>query len=54
MTSVDWERTGTRTSVSAGKRKLKDAVNDTECEQKCNTVMFVRNKVSTQWPLLKR
>ena len=22
-TSVDWERTGTRTSVSAGKRKLK-------------------------------
>ena len=23
MTSVDWERTGTRTSVSAGKRKLK-------------------------------
>ena len=24
-TSVDWERTGTRTSVSAGKRKLEDA-----------------------------
>ena len=23
MTSVDWEKTGTRTSVSAGKRKLK-------------------------------
>ena len=47
-TSVDWEKTGTRTSVSAGKRKLKmQSVDDdyTECEHKCKTVMFVRNKV---------
>ena len=53
-TSVDWERTGTRTSVSAGKRKLKMQSigsvddDDTECKQtsrSSRTVMFVRNKV---------
>ena len=45
-TSVDWEKTGTRTSVSAGKaigRQVDD--DDTECKHKCKTVMFVRNKV---------
>ena len=56
-TSVDWEKTGTRTSVSAGKRKLKvQSVgrstkvddDDTECKQtsrSSRTVMFVRDKV---------
>ena len=47
-TSVDWEKTGPRTSVLAGKRKLKmQSVDDddTECKQKCKTVMFVRKKV---------
>ena len=48
-TSVDWERTGTRTSVSAGKGKLKmqsvGRLTTTECKHKCKTVKFVRNKV---------
>ena len=65
-TSVDWEKTGTRTSVSAGKRKLKmQSVgrstkvddDDTECKQtsrSSRTVMFVRNKVFSPRRLLKR
>ena len=46
-TSVDWEKTGTRTSVSAGKRKVKmqSVDDDTECKHRYKTVMFVRNKV---------
>ena len=55
-TSVDWEKTGTRTSVSAGKRKLKmqsvgtsvgrsTTYDYTECKHKCKTVMSVRNKL---------
>ena len=48
---VDWEKTGTRTSVSAGKRKLKmrsvsrSTTTMTKCKHKFKTVMFVRNKV---------
>ena len=58
--SVDWEKTGTRTSVSAGKRKLEDADgrqvddDDTECKDKCKTVMFVRNKAFSEQRLSKQ
>ena len=48
-TSVDWEKTVTRTSVSAGKGKLKMQLvgrpTTTECKHKCKTVKFIRNKV---------
>ena len=50
-TSVGWVKTGRRTSVSAGKGKLKmqsvgRSSRTTECKHKCKTVKFVRNKVS--------
>ena len=49
-TSVDWEKTGTRTSVLAGKRKLKiqSVGRSTTTTLNVNTnvtVMFVRNTV---------
>ena len=36
-TSVDWEKTGTRPSVSVGKRKHRSVVDDdgTDCKHKC-------------------
>ena len=52
-TSVDWEKTGTRTSVSAGKRKLKmQSVGRTTTALNVNTKLFVRDKVFSQWRLL--
>ena len=49
-TSVDWEKTGTRTSVWAGKRKLRMQ----SVGRSCKTVMFGRNRVFSQWRLLKQ
>ena len=62
-TSVDRERSGTRTSVSAGKRKLKmqsigrsttTTLNVNKQVESSRTVMFVRNKVFSQRRLLKQ
>ena len=59
-TSVDWEKTATRTSVSAGKENLRCSRSvvddhDTKCKHRCKTVMFVRNIQSfSQWRLLKQ
>ena len=42
-TSVDWERTGTRTSVSAGKRKLD------ECKHKGPVIIYVKRGGGRGW-----
>ena len=54
-TSVDRESTGTRTSVSARKRKLKmQALGRTTTALNVNTKLFVRDKVFWQWRRLKQ
>ena len=54
-TSVDRESTGTRTSVSAGKRKLKmQSLGRTTTALNVNTKLFVRDKVFWQWRRLKQ
>ena len=55
-TSVDWERTGTRTSVSAGKRKLKmqSIGRSTTTTLNVNTNVKLWCSVATNWCLLKQ